>query len=233
MPPPSSFSHLPSSFRHSTQSFHPIDPPRSTQDASSPEFKRDSREGRPKWSTNDKKRSRSSSTPPDSRFIHDRNLQQQTGLSLASADDSRALAQNFERRRTTESVQAGVQVEGQGLIQIGGQHAVQFMAKLDPRRRRNSVAHPPPLTPERVSISSPVEPPFIPGVVTSNALVPNRLRRNSYQRPRILFYHRHEPHYGFTNFSAHAVMYESRKYPTSEHLFQSFKVRETHAQFLW
>jgi len=40
----------------------------------------------------------------------------------------------------------------------------------------------------------------------------------------ILFYNKHEPHYGFTNFSNHAVKYEGRIYPTSEHLFQSLKV---------
>jgi hypothetical protein len=43
-------------------------------------------------------------------------------------------------------------------------------------------------------------------------------------RHRILFYHKNDPHYGFTNFSPHPVMYLGRKYPTSEHLFQSFKV---------
>jgi hypothetical protein len=43
--------------------------------------------------------------------------------------------------------------------------------------------------------------------------------------PRILFYHKHDPHYGFTNFSPHPVMYKGKRYPTSEHLFQSFKVR--------
>jgi hypothetical protein len=43
-------------------------------------------------------------------------------------------------------------------------------------------------------------------------------------RHRILFYHRHDPHYGFTNFSAHAVVFNGKRYPTSEHLFQSFKV---------
>ena len=43
-------------------------------------------------------------------------------------------------------------------------------------------------------------------------------------RPRpILFYHKHDPHYGFTNFSNHAVKYEGEVYPTSEHLFQSLK----------
>lgn len=43
-------------------------------------------------------------------------------------------------------------------------------------------------------------------------------------RHRILFYHRHDPHYGFTNFSPHPVIYQGKRYPTSEHLFQSFKV---------
>ncbi|KAJ3996736.1 hypothetical protein F5050DRAFT_1570923 [Lentinula boryana] len=42
-------------------------------------------------------------------------------------------------------------------------------------------------------------------------------------RPRILFYHKHNPHYGFTNFSRHSVIYMGKRYPTSEHLFQSFK----------
>jgi hypothetical protein len=41
--------------------------------------------------------------------------------------------------------------------------------------------------------------------------------------PKILFYHKHEPHYGFTNFSYHTVKYDGKEYPTSEHLFQSFK----------
>ena len=46
---------------------------------------------------------------------------------------------------------------------------------------------------------------------------------------KILFYNKHEPYYGFTNFSNHPVMYERKKYPTSEHLFQSFKVLESSA----
>ncbi|KAF8896055.1 hypothetical protein BD779DRAFT_1667921 [Infundibulicybe gibba] len=42
-------------------------------------------------------------------------------------------------------------------------------------------------------------------------------------RQCILFYHKHDPYYGFTNFSAHPVTYKGKRYPTSEHLFQSFK----------
>ena len=43
-------------------------------------------------------------------------------------------------------------------------------------------------------------------------------------RPQILFYNKEDPYYGFTNFSAHPVIYKGKRYPTSEHLFQSFKV---------
>ena len=48
--------------------------------------------------------------------------------------------------------------------------------------------------------------------------------KTSPSRPRILFYHKHNPYYGFTNFSPHSVTYNGKRYPTSEHLFQSFKV---------
>ncbi|KAG2033371.1 hypothetical protein BDR03DRAFT_690975 [Suillus americanus] len=41
---------------------------------------------------------------------------------------------------------------------------------------------------------------------------------------KILFYHAHDPHYGFTNFSSDPIEYNGKKYPTSEHLFQSLKV---------
>lgn len=59
----------------------------------------------------------------------------------------------------------------------------------------------------------------------SPADTPKRASRYSPTRARILFYHKHDPYYGFTNFSAHPVVYKGKKYPTSEHLFQSFKVR--------
>lgn len=40
----------------------------------------------------------------------------------------------------------------------------------------------------------------------------------------IYFYRKDEPYYSFTNFSPHPVTYEEKRYPTAEHLFQSFKV---------
>ena len=45
------------------------------------------------------------------------------------------------------------------------------------------------------------------------------------QAPQVIyFYNREDPHYGFTNFSPHEVWYDGKRYPTSEHLFQSMKV---------
>ncbi|KAJ6507726.1 hypothetical protein C8R47DRAFT_1208766 [Mycena vitilis] len=58
------------------------------------------------------------------------------------------------------------------------------------------------------------------------AMSPISPRRSSPRTPtraRVLFYHKTDPHYGFTNFSAHPVFYDNKRYPTSEHLFQSFK----------
>ncbi|KAK7458111.1 hypothetical protein VKT23_010019 [Stygiomarasmius scandens] len=51
-------------------------------------------------------------------------------------------------------------------------------------------------------------------------------RHNSPIRPKVYFYHKDDPHYGFTNFSPHPVMYNGKRYPTSEHLFQSFKFQD-------
>jgi len=45
-------------------------------------------------------------------------------------------------------------------------------------------------------------------------------------RKRIYFYNAKDPHYGFTNFSPHPIEYRGKVYPTSEHLFQSFKFQD-------
>lgn len=49
-------------------------------------------------------------------------------------------------------------------------------------------------------------------------------------RGRILFYDKNKPYYEFTNFSAHPVVYNGKRYPTSEHLFQSFKFIDAHPE---
>jgi len=51
----------------------------------------------------------------------------------------------------------------------------------------------------------------------------NPFKKHSSSRRKIFFYHKHQPYYGFTNFSPHPVIYRGKVYPTSEHLFQSFK----------
>lgn len=46
----------------------------------------------------------------------------------------------------------------------------------------------------------------------------------------IYFYESTNPHYGFTNFSAHEVKFQGKVYPTSEHLFQALKVCQSAIQ---
>lgn len=56
--------------------------------------------------------------------------------------------------------------------------------------------------------------------------------RQSQRRTRIFFYDKTKPYYGFTNFSGHPVVYRGNMYPTSEHLFQAFKVRSYTSIFM-
>lgn len=207
--PPRQFPQVPSLVHHHGPTFHPIDP-HSLQNPS------DTRTGRSRWVTNDgRRRSRSNSTPPD---IRNHYPPQQPGFAPVNSGGPRGWGQDLVRGWSTGNVE--LEVQGQALVQVGGQPATQFMANLSPRRQRSSDAFPPAPSPGRRSMDSPV----IPGLTTNGPLVPNLLRKNSYRRPRILFYHKHQPHYGFTNFSDHPVVYAGKKYPTSEHLFQSFKV---------
>ncbi|EIW84412.1 DUF1768-domain-containing protein [Coniophora puteana RWD-64-598 SS2] len=49
-------------------------------------------------------------------------------------------------------------------------------------------------------------------------------------RGRVLFYDKNKPYYEFTNFSPHPVEYNGKRFPTSEHLFQSFKFIDAHPE---
>ncbi len=60
--------------------------------------------------------------------------------------------------------------------------------------------------------------------VPANSFRQSRFAVTSPTTNRILFYDKDKPYYFFTNFSAHPVVYNGERYPTSEHLFQSFKV---------
>jgi len=62
-----------------------------------------------------------------------------------------------------------------------------------------------------------------PLYLSTNIALQGSSSKPSSPRTRILFYHKGDPYYGFTNFSPHPVIYKGKKYPTSEHLFQSFK----------
>jgi len=52
---------------------------------------------------------------------------------------------------------------------------------------------------------------------------PHVQRPRRYLKRSIYFCEKSKPYYGFTNFSDHAVIYEGKRYPTSEHLYQSMK----------
>jgi hypothetical protein len=55
---------------------------------------------------------------------------------------------------------------------------------------------------------------------------PPSIARSTPRRPRrVFFYDKNNEYFGFTNYSPYAVMYLGNVYPTSEHLFQSLKVR--------
>jgi hypothetical protein len=45
------------------------------------------------------------------------------------------------------------------------------------------------------------------------------------QRKETKFYHKGQPYYEFTNFAPYDIIHKGKRYPTSEHLFQAFKVR--------
>ena len=191
---------------------------------------RDADEGR-------RSRNRSNSMPPDNRHRYDRRRQGrdgQTGLTPVSANESWAWGQNWADAWWTPGqvqLQAQVQVRGQWVLDSGYTEGRSGHREGTDRRgrrssdpKRSTPTLPPAL--RRVE-SSTAEPPVIPGVVatTTNGMgLRNLLRRKLRKRPKILFYNKNEPHYGFTNFSPHSVVYQGKRYPTSEHLFQSLKV---------
>jgi len=86
--------------------------------------------------------------------------------------------------------------------------------------RRRVHFTPPQFVKEKIIISVVDSKPHVPPM-------PSRFRFRSCipfsSRRKIFFYDKHNPFYGFTNFSAHPVKYEGKVYPTSEHLFQSLK----------
>ncbi|KAI6024988.1 hypothetical protein PISMIDRAFT_673224 [Pisolithus microcarpus 441] len=65
-----------------------------------------------------------------------------------------------------------------------------------------------------------------PLVPTGASIAPFKARHH----PPIYFYNKGAAFYEFTNFSPHPVYYKGKRYPTSEHLFQSFKFTDDHPE---
>lgn len=89
---------------------------------------------------------------------------------------------------------------------------------------------PPPRTPHgpypsRASAPRPSTSPQ-PSPLTTRPTPPSSTTLSNGKPNKILFYHAHDPYYGFTNFSSDPIEYNGKKYPTSEHLFQSLKFME-------
>ena len=179
-------------------------------------------------------RGRSNSTPPDNRSHHPDHQHRpaqdgRTGFAPVSADESWAYGQRWVNTWWSPG-RAQVQVQAQ--VQVSRQWSVRGGTELrEARGRRSSdtarLASTP--TPATRRVATPFTAnsslPVIPGVTATSGMgVRNLLRKNPHNRPKILFYNKGEPYYGFTNFSPHPVDYRGKRYPTSEHLFQSFKV---------
>ncbi|KAG1772973.1 hypothetical protein EV702DRAFT_1048420 [Suillus placidus] len=88
-----------------------------------------------------------------------------------------------------------------------------------PRTPRGS--HPPRVSSAQRPSASPQSSPL-----TTRPTPPSSTTLSNGKPNKILFYHAHDPYYGFTNFSSDPIEYNGKKYPTSEHLFQALKFME-------
>jgi hypothetical protein len=123
------------------------------------------------------------------------------------------MPQLLSRRRPTPGRELRLPMKSPGCTQMTQVQAQAVNARRSdqprgPRRHRDDAKR----------LANRVAGPYYGGMGSRN---PRKLSRG---RPKIFFYNKGEPHYGFTNFSPHSVVYEAKLYPTSEHLFQSFKV---------
>lgn len=177
-------------------------------------------------------RGRSSSTPPDHRHHHPADQRHrpaqngQTGFAPVSAEESWAYGKHWVN---TWWSPGRTQVQAQVSGQWGG-HGGTVLREGRGRRSSDTTRLPSTPAPATRRVSIPVaadsSSPVIPGVAIAGGMgLRNLLRKSPHNRPKIWFYNKNEPYYGFTNFSPHPVVYRGKKYPTSEHLFQSFKVR--------
>lgn len=176
-------------------------------------------------------RGRSGSAPPDNRTHYHSQQDGQTRLSPVSANGSRAYAENLVNTSWFPGHSQTVELQMSSRMamivhsgQLGDDHRGRARRSSDARHPTHVQSAPAP-RPAYSTPSSPSDLPVIPGFSPSEGMgFRNLLRKNSRSRPKIFFYHKHEPYYGFTNFSPHPVTYGGKGYPTSEHLFQALKV---------
>lgn len=147
--------------------------------------------------------------------VDNRSPQRQGSLPPANSDGTRPWARYLGRSWTAGSLDG--QPPSPSLIQV----------LMGTRQRRNSDAAPPSAFTPMLELE-PASPlagsATLSRTLTNTSQVPKPSSEIPLERPKVLFYNKHEPYYGFTNFSSHAVKYKGKIYPTSEHLFQSLKV---------
>jgi hypothetical protein len=136
------------------------------------------------------------------------------GSILVGGVDTRRRSGNFVNNRRTRFMPGSPR-------DTHSDHSGESPSPNSPRRTES------PRSPEvKVALNTPTPLNSAPATPVQREASPQPTRSSPTLPPRILFYHREDPHYGFTNFSPHSVTYKGRKYPTSEHLFQSFKVAD-------
>ncbi|KAG1806018.1 hypothetical protein EV424DRAFT_254559 [Suillus variegatus] len=106
--------------------------------------------------------------------------------------------------------------EDRGYLSDGGKVSITPTSPALPPRTPRGL-HPPHTSSVKRPSTSPQSSPLATRPTPPSSAIPSN------GKP-ILFYHAHDPYYGFTNFSSDPIDYNGKKYPTSEHLFQSLKV---------
>lgn len=103
-------------------------------------------------------------------------------------------------------------LEDRGYLSDGGKvNIVPTSPALPPRTPRGS--HPPRVSSAQRPSTSPQS-----SSLTTRPTTPSNTTLLNEKPNKILFYHAHDPYYGFTNFSSDPIEYNGKKYPTSEHL---------------
>lgn len=120
------------------------------------------------------------------------------------------LVSSTETQSPLDRIKKGL--EDRGYLSDGGKvNVAPTSHALLPRAPRGS--HPPRVSSAQRPSASPQSSPL-----TTRPTPPSSTTLSNGKPNKILFYHAHDPYYGFTNFSSDPIEYNGKKYPTSEHL---------------